>query len=187
MNPSASCSSTENSAENSPSFNSDNRTSMTYPLYPTLLFMTATSAASIIALRVGSFLSSQCRPPVISQSSQQPRVPPLRSVVADRDAPCLLLPDQHEQSLAPRDARVDKVALQQHVVLGRKRDDDCRELRSLRLVDRDRVSQRNLVQFSKVVLDQPLVEAHCNLLLHGVDSLDDPHVAVEHVLVVVVL
>src|ERR1019366_9204289 len=56
MNPSASCSSTENSAENSPSFNSDNRTSMTYPLYPSLLFMTATSSASIIALRAGAIL-----------------------------------------------------------------------------------------------------------------------------------
>src|ERR1035437_8504439 len=40
----------ENSAEKT-SFHSDNRASMTYPLYPCLLFMTATSSASIIALR----------------------------------------------------------------------------------------------------------------------------------------
>ena len=39
------------------------------------------------------------------------------TVVADRDAKCLLLPYQHEQPLAPRDARVDQVALEQHVVL----------------------------------------------------------------------
>src|ERR1019366_1919933 len=69
------------------------------------------------------------------QTSQQPRIPPLRSVVADRDAQRLLLPDQHEQPLAPRDPRIDQVALQQHVVLHGERDNDCRELRSLRLVD----------------------------------------------------
>jgi hypothetical protein len=32
-----------------------------------------------------------------------------------------------------------------------------------------------------------LVEANHNLLLDEIDSLDDPHVAIEHVLVVVVL
>src|SRR5208282_4525637 len=122
-----------------------------------------------------------------SQTSQQPRVPPLRSVVADGNTQRLLLPDQHEQPLAPRDACVDQVALQQHIVLRGEWDHHCRELRSLRLVNRDRVSQRNLVQFPEVVLDQSLVEAHGNLLLDGIDSLDDPNVAVEHVLVVVVL
>src|SRR5713101_3309375 len=128
-----------------------------------------------------------CCLPAAPQTSQQPRVPPLRTVVADRDAQRLLLPDQHEQPLAPRYPRVDQVALQQHVVLGSQRDHDCRELRALRLVDRDRVSQRNLVQFPEVVLDQPLVEAHGDLLLDGINSLDDPDIPVEHVLVVVVL
>src|SRR6266571_4873648 len=66
--------------------------------------------------------------PFAPQASQQPRVPPLRSVVADRDAQRLLLPDQHKQPLAPRDPRVDQVALEQHVVLGGKRDHHCREL-----------------------------------------------------------
>src|ERR1035437_9082691 len=108
----------------------------------------------------GARYSSQRRPPVISQTVKQPRVPPLRAVIPDRDAQCFLLPDQHEQPLAPRDPRVDQVALEQHVVLRGKRYHDRRELRSLRLVDRDRVSQRNLVQFPEVVLDQPLVEAH---------------------------
>ncbi len=121
------------------------------------------------------------------EASQQPRIPPLRTVIANGDAQCLLLPDQHEQPLAPRDPRVDQVALQQHVVLRGERDHHCRELRSLRLVDRDRVSQRNLVQFPEVVLHQPVVEADRDLLLDHIDPLDDPHVAVEHVLVVVVL
>src|ERR1035437_8991865 len=89
--------------------------------------------------------------PIASQTAEQSRIPPLRAVVADRDAQRLLLPDKYEQPLAPRDPRVDQVALQQHVVLRGERDYHCRELRSLRLVDRDRVSQRNLVQFSEVV------------------------------------
>ena len=76
-----------------------------------------------------------------SQTGEEPRIPPLWTVVADRDAKRLLLPDQHEQPLAPRDARVDKVALQEHVMLCGERDHDCRELRTLRLVDRDRVSE----------------------------------------------
>ena len=80
-----------------------------------------------------------------SEASQQPRVPPLRTVIADGYAQRLLLPDQDEQPLAPRDAGVDQVALEQHVVLRGERDHDRRELRSLRLVNRDRVSERNLV------------------------------------------
>ena len=71
--------------------------------------MIATSSASIIAPRVGSFPSSQRRPPVISQTAEQPRVPPLGSVIADRDAQRLLLPDQHEQPFASCDPRVDQV------------------------------------------------------------------------------
>jgi hypothetical protein len=35
----------------------------------------------------------------------------------DSDTQSLLLPDQDYQLLAPRDARVDQVPLQQHVVL----------------------------------------------------------------------
>ena len=70
-----------------------------------------------------------------SQTGEEPRVPPLRAVIADRDAQRLLLPDQHEQPLPPRDPRVDQVALEQHVVLRGERDHNRRELRSLRLVD----------------------------------------------------
>jgi hypothetical protein len=52
-----------------------------------------------------------------SQTGKQPRIPPLRTVVADGYAKRLLLPDQDEQPLPPRDPRVDQVALQEHVVL----------------------------------------------------------------------
>src|SRR5260370_41554211 len=56
------------------------------------------------------------------QTSEQPRASPLRTVIADRDAQSLLLPDQHEQPLAPRDPCVDQIALEQHVVLRGERD-----------------------------------------------------------------
>jgi len=59
-------------------FHSDNRASMTYPLYPSLLFMTANLFASIIApllhRGVGSFPSSQRTPPVTPQTGEQPRI-----------------------------------------------------------------------------------------------------------------
>jgi hypothetical protein len=51
------------------------------------------------------------------QADKESRIPPLRAVIADGDADCLLLPDQDEQPLAPRDSRVDQIALEQHVVL----------------------------------------------------------------------
>ena len=71
MNPSASCSSTENSAENSPSRSSHDRATITYPLYPCLLFMTATSSALIIALR-GAGESKQVRHPQGAQFTVAP-------------------------------------------------------------------------------------------------------------------
>src|SRR6202022_2811904 len=112
----------------------------------------STDTLDLGGLRFGSIASSQRLPPVAPQNGEEPGIPPLRSVIADGNAQRLLLPDQYEQPLATRDPRADQVALQQHVVLGRQRDHDCRELRSLRFVDRDRVSQRNLVQFPEVVL-----------------------------------
>ena len=104
-----------------------------------------------------------------------------------RDAQRLPLPDEHQQPLSPRDSRVDQVALQQHVVLRGQRNYHCRELRSLRLVDRDRVGQRNLVQFPEVVFNQPFVEADRNLMLNRIDPLNDSDVPVEDILVVVIL
>ncbi len=124
---------------------------------------------------------------VAPQTGEEPGIPPLRSIIADGNAQRLLLPDQHEQPLASRDSRVDQVTLQQHVVLRGERDHYCRELRSLRLVDRDRVSQSDLVQFPKVVFHQSLVEADRDLMLNRIDPLNDSDVSVEHILVVVVL
>jgi hypothetical protein len=92
----------------------------------------------------------------------------------DGDTERLSLPDQHEQPLAPRDPRVNQVALQQHVVLRGQRNHHRRELRSLRLVDCDRIGQSDLIQLPEVVFDQPFVEAYCDLLLDGINSFNDP-------------
>ena len=73
---------------------------------------------------------------------QQSRKSLLRLVVPHRHRERLPLPDQHDELLAPGDAGVNQVALQQQVMLCRERDHDRRELRALRLVNRDGVGQR---------------------------------------------
>jgi hypothetical protein len=46
---------------------------------------------------------------------------------------------------------------------------------------------RNLVQFPEVVLYQPVIEGHRQLLIDWVDTLDDPGVRFEYLLAVVFL
>src|SRR5205823_144082 len=121
------------------------------------------------------------------QAGEQPRIPPLRTVIADGYAKRLLLPDQHEQSLAPCDPRVDQVPLQQHVVLRGERYHHRRKLRPLRLVDGNRVTQRDFIQFPEVVLHKPIIKADRNLMLDWVDAFNGSDVAVEDLLVIVVL
>src|ERR1035441_5269119 len=74
---------------------------------------------------------SPCSPGPL-QAVEQPRIPPLRTVIMDRDGERLPLSDQHQQPLAPRDPGVNQVALQQHVVLRGQRNYYRRKLRSLR-------------------------------------------------------
>jgi len=87
-----------------------------------------------------------------SQASQQPRIPPLCAVIPDGHAQGFLLPDQDHQLLAPRDSGVDQVPLKQDVVLGGEGNYDCRELRSLRFMDRHGICQRHLVQVAEIAL-----------------------------------
>ncbi len=72
-------------------------------------------------------------------------------------------------------------------MLRSKRYHYCRELRPLRLVDGDRISQGDFIQFAEIALHYPVMETDSNLLLDQVDPLDDPYAPVECVLVVVVL
>jgi hypothetical protein len=50
-------------------------------------------------------------------------------------------------------------------LLGGQRDDDDREFTALALVNRDRIRQRHLVQFPKIIGDVTLVEADDDFLL----------------------
>jgi len=111
----------------------------------------------------------------------------LRTVVADGNGQRFSLPDQHEQPLATRDLGVDQVTLGQHVVLHGQWDHHCRKIGPVRLVDRYRISEANLVQFPEVILHQPVIEADRQLLIDCVDTLDDSDVPVEHILGVIVL
>jgi hypothetical protein len=53
-------------------------------------------------------------------------------------------------------------------------------------VDRDRVSQPDLVKFPEVVSNQPLIEANRNFMLNRINPLNDSDVPVEDLLVIVV-
>jgi hypothetical protein len=69
-------------------------------------------------------------PPSLSATSktrEQPRISPLRAIIAGGYAQRLFLPDQHQQPLAPRVPRVDEVALEQRVVRRGERDHRFRE------------------------------------------------------------
>jgi len=55
--------------------------------------------------------------PIAPQTRQQPRIPPLRSVIANRDSQSLPLPHQYQQPFASRDSGVNQIPLQEHVVL----------------------------------------------------------------------
>jgi hypothetical protein len=65
------------------------------------------------------------------QPRQQPGKPVLRPVVFHRHRHRLPLPDQHDEFFAPRDARVNEIALQQQVLLHRQRNHNSRKFRTL--------------------------------------------------------
>ena len=62
------------------------------------------------------------------QSSQETREAVLRPVVFHCNRKRFLLADQHHQLLSPRDPRVNKIALQEQVLLRRQGGDDCLKL-----------------------------------------------------------
>ena len=71
-------------------------------------------------------------------------------------------------------------------MLGCHRNHHRRKLRTLRLVNRDRVGQRQLIQLAKIVVHLAPVKIDKRLPFLGVDLRDVSDVAVERVLVVVV-
>ena len=62
---------------------------------------------------IGRRSSRDCLAALAPEACEQSRIPPLRSVIMNSDTQRLLLPDQDDQLLAPCDARVDQVPLQQ--------------------------------------------------------------------------
>ncbi len=73
---------------------------------------------------------------------------------------CLPLANDYHQILAPRDARVSRVPLEQQVLLRRQRDHHDRELRPLRFVEGNRVDQGDLVQLAEIVGHLSLLGPH---------------------------
>lgn len=77
--------------------------------------------------------------------------PSALSASPHRHGQCALLPDDDDQPLSPRHARVEEVAGQHHVVLGRDRDDDGGLFRALRFMDRRGIGQHERVEFAEWV------------------------------------
>lgn len=62
---------------------------------------------------------------------------------------------------------------------GERGDNYRREIRTLRLMDRHRISQRHLVPFADAMFHYPVVEADRELLPDRINPLTDPHFFVE--------
>src|ERR1017187_8111793 len=74
------------------------------------------------------------------QAIQEPGVSFPRLVVPHCEAQCLLLSNDHQQTLSAGNSGVNQIALEQHVVLHGHWNDHSRKLRPLRLTDSDRAS-----------------------------------------------
>jgi hypothetical protein len=90
------------------------------------------------------------------QERPQRRESPRAVGVSDRPPQSPPRPHQADQPPRPRDRRVDQIALEHDPVLSVDGDDDRRVFRPLRLVDRDRVGERELVQLVAQVADRPM-------------------------------
>ena len=86
---------------------------------------------------------------VNSEPCPQLRPPPSRSASLDRNSERLSLPDQDGEAFAARHPRVDQIALQHRVMLGRQRDEHSGVFRTLALVDGRRIGQDQLIQLAK--------------------------------------
>jgi hypothetical protein len=85
------------------------------------------------------------------QTRKQPRIPTLGLVIANRNPQSLLLPNEYQQPLAPRDPGVNQVTLQKHEVLHSERDHHGGKLRALRFMDADSVGEGVVRGIWKVV------------------------------------
>ena len=72
-------------------------------------------------------------------------------VVIDADGQRFFCADQHHQFAAAGNGRVNQIALQKNIMLGQDGDHYGRIFGTLRLVDRDGISQNNFIEFEKSV------------------------------------
>ena len=126
--------------------------------------------------------ASSCR----REPLPQLRPPPLPPVCPHGDGERAPLPDDHDKALAARDRRVDEVARQHRVVLGREGDDNGGIFGALRLVDRRRIGGNQRVEFAERIFDLAPVELDPQVALGLIDAENAPEIAVEHLAVVVV-
>src|ERR1700680_63090 len=103
--------------------------------------------------------------------------PPARDVL-DGDRHRFLLPEQDDEPLAAGDTGVKQIALQHHIVLCRDRNDDSGKFRALRFMNRRRVSEDDLVEFTERIGDRPAVESDRHLAEFEIDGSDVADVAV---------
>ena len=105
---------------------------------------------------------------------------------AHGDGDRFLLPDQDHQSFAACHAGIEQIALQHRVVLGDDGDDHGWIFGALRFMDGRRVRQHDLIEFSERVGDRPAVEVDRDNSFLGINGGDEPDIAVEGLLLVVV-
>ena len=110
-----------------------------------------------------------------------------RLTAANRHSDRSALTDDHHEPPAPGHARVEQIAPEHRVVLRGQRDHHGRVLRALRLVNRGRVGEHQLVELAEAVGDLTSVELDQHLAGFRVDRANEAKVAVVDVLVVVVL
>ena len=138
----------------------------------------------------GSTLSGFSNSWGISATSQP--VPQLRVAlrhcdVSDAVSQRLAGTDQNEKFFCPRDPGIEHIPLQHHIVGHQYRHDYDRIFRTLGLMDRGGVGQRQLVQFCHIVFDHAVIKQDGERPILKVNLLDPADVPVENLLIVVVL
>ena len=107
-------------------------------------------------------------------------------VIAHSDGHRTAVTHQYHKLLGAGHGGVEQVALEHHKVLGQCRHDHGPELATLRLVHAHGVGVEELVELGELVDHDPVVDANSHLVVHRVQRSDASHVAVEHVLIIVV-
>src|SRR4030043_1308294 len=121
-----------------------------------------------------------------NQLLHEEAVAPDRLVVLDGDVERLVGADDHAELLRPGQGGVEEVPLEEDIVLGEKRHDHGLVLAALGFVDGDGEGGGDVVQLILLEPDLPAVEIDQQPEVRLVDMYDEPDIAVEDLLLVVV-